>query len=106
MKAATLFVSPSKVDGMPNTVMEAMACGAPLVLSRIAPHTEFVREPEALWFDADDAVGLREALARTLDDPAAARRRVALASASIRRFSVDAMVNAYDAIYQELLGHA
>ncbi|MDB4930449.1 MAG: hypothetical protein JWM10_2933 [Myxococcaceae bacterium] len=106
MKAATLFVSPSRIDGMPNVVMEAMACGCPLVLSDIAPHREFVAAPEALWFGTEDVDALRDRLAESLADPAAARRRADLALASIRRFSVDAMVGAYDAVYQHLLGHA
>ena len=104
MKAATVFVSPSRSEGRPNVVMEAMACGCPMVLSDIAPHREFVAEPEAVWCRTDDAASLREGLARALDDEAAGRERAARALTSIRRFSIDAMVDAYDAIYREVVG--
>lgn len=104
MKAATVFVSPSRSEGRPNVVMEAMACGCPMVLSDIAPHREFVAEPEAIWCRTDDVASLREGLARALDDPEAARRRAALALTSIRRCSIDAMVDAYDSIYREVIG--
>jgi len=104
MKAATVFVSPSRSEGRPNVVMEAMACGCPMVLSDIAPHREFVAEPEAIWCRTDDATSLREGLARALDDEAAGRERATRALTSIRRFSIDAMVDAYDAIYREVVG--
>ena len=104
MKAATLFVSPSRSEGRPNVVMEAMACGCPLVLSDIAPHREFVAEDEAVWCRTDDVHSLREGLARALDDPDASRRRAELALTSIRRFSIEAMTDAYDAVYREVLG--
>lgn len=105
MKAATVFVSPSRSEGRPNVVMEAMACGCPMVLSDIAPHREFVTDDEAVWCRTDDLASLRDGLARALDDPPAGRGRAALALTSIRRFSIDAMVDAYDAVYREVLGH-
>jgi glycosyltransferase involved in cell wall biosynthesis len=86
--------------------MEAMACACPVVLSDIAPHREFVAPSEALWFGTEDVDALRDRLAQSLADPAAAQGRAGCALASIRRFSVDAMVRAYDAVYQGVLGHA
>lgn len=103
MKTATLFVSPSRSEGRPNVVMEAMACGCPMVLSDIAPHKEFVAAAEAIWCRTDDIASLRDGLARSLDDPEASRRRATLALTSIRRFSIEAMVDAYDVVYQEAL---
>ena len=106
MKAATLFVSPSRSEGRPNVVMEAMACRCPMVLSDIAPHREFVGEDEAAWCRTDDLDALAAALERTLDDPEAAAERAARASASVARFSIPAMVASYEAVYREILGHA
>lgn len=103
MKAATVFVSPSRSEGRPNVVMEAMACRCPMVLSDIAPHREFVAEGEAVWCRTDDVTSLREGLARALDDAEAGRERATRALTSIRRFSIDAMVDAYDAIYREVV---
>ena len=44
MKKASVFVSLSAYEGCPNTVMEAMACGCPLVLSDIPAHREILDE--------------------------------------------------------------
>lgn len=39
---ADIFISCSKAEGMPNAVLEAMACGLPVILSDIAPHREII----------------------------------------------------------------
>jgi glycosyltransferase involved in cell wall biosynthesis len=42
MKASQALVSTSTFEGQPNAVLEAMACGCPLVVSDIAAHREFL----------------------------------------------------------------
>ena len=42
LNASDYFISASKAEGFPNTVLEAMACGLPVLLSSIPPHQEIL----------------------------------------------------------------
>lgn len=48
MKAADYFISASDSEGMPNTVLEALATGMPMLLSDIAPHNELLRKTHSV----------------------------------------------------------
>jgi glycosyltransferase involved in cell wall biosynthesis len=63
--AANLSIHPAPVDNLPNTVMEALACGTPVVGFRIGGVPEMVRPGETGWL-SDDVTG--DALARALSD--------------------------------------
>jgi glycosyltransferase involved in cell wall biosynthesis len=43
LNASDYYISASKAEGFPNSVLEAMACGLPVVLSSISPHQEIVQ---------------------------------------------------------------
>jgi glycosyltransferase involved in cell wall biosynthesis len=68
-QAASLFVFPSRHEGMPNAVLEAMASGLPVIASRIAGNEELVVSGETgLLVPPGDVRALREALGDLLGD--------------------------------------
>jgi glycosyltransferase involved in cell wall biosynthesis len=67
------FVNPSFYEGMPNAVLEAMACGLPIVASDIPGNDAVVRHNDTgILFDLAKPGALREALATLAQDRAAA----------------------------------
>jgi glycosyltransferase involved in cell wall biosynthesis len=67
-RAASLFVYPSLFEGFGLPVLEAMACGAPVITSTVSSLPE-VAGDAALLVDPEDAEGLALAMQRVLDEP-------------------------------------
>jgi glycosyltransferase involved in cell wall biosynthesis len=81
---AAVYVTPSLEEGFGSTVLEAMACGAPVIASNRAALPEVVGDA-GLLFDAEQEQELGSVLARVLSDPALADdlRRRSLARAGL-----------------------
>jgi glycosyltransferase involved in cell wall biosynthesis len=98
--AASIFALPSVVtktgdrDGIPVSLMEAMAAGTPSVSTRVSGIPELIDDGrEGLLVPEKDAKSLAAALARMLDDPALGARLAVAARAKIER-EFDAAVEA------------
>jgi len=77
-RAAAIAVSPAVYDGTPNTLLEAMACGALPVAGDIASVREWITPGEnGLLFDPRDPRALADALLRGLADEELRRRAAA-----------------------------
>lgn len=103
MKRADVFVSVSHVEGNPNAVLEAMACGCPLVVSDIPAHREFLDGESALIVDRLDPVEIAGAIRRCLEDPDAARSRAEIAKAKTAGLAVSVVARRYEQVYLDVL---
>jgi glycosyltransferase involved in cell wall biosynthesis len=106
MKRADAFVSMSRCEGRPNVVLEAMACGCPLVVSDIPAHREMLDERTALFAGPDDPEATAAALRATLLGGDAARSRARAARAKAAGWPVEKMARLYAQLYSGLLGEA
>jgi glycosyltransferase involved in cell wall biosynthesis len=85
-RGASLFVFPSFYEGFGLPVLEAMACGVPVVCSRASSLPE-VAGDAALLVDPHDEEGLREAMGRALEDEALRREMTARGLARAAHFT-------------------
>ena len=86
MKSADLFCLPSKYEGLPNVLIEAMACGVPAI-STDCPHgpNEILCGGElGEIVPVGDSAALAQAIAGVISNPVDARQRASLALAMSR----------------------
>ena len=70
LRAMDIFVLPSRTEGMPISIMEAMICGLPVVASRVGGIPEIVDDHvTGLLFDSGKAGQLSNALSQLIEDP-------------------------------------
>jgi glycosyltransferase involved in cell wall biosynthesis len=103
LKTADVFVSPSLSEGQPNAVLEAMACGAPLVVSDIPAHREFLDETCAILVPTGAPLALSDALAKALTDRDSATGRASSAEERAGRFTLESMASSYETVYAQIL---
>ena len=69
LNAADVYVHPAEVDNLPNVVMEAIACGTPVVGFNTGGVPEMVRESETGWIAPDVSIdSLTAVIRRALED--------------------------------------
>jgi sugar transferase (PEP-CTERM/EpsH1 system associated) len=105
LRSLDLFVLPSQAEGISNTILEAMACGLPVVATEVGGNAELVAEGKTgQLVPANNPAALAAAIRGYAGDPdrvqahgAAGRRQIEA------RFSLEAMVAAYRAVYDAVL---
>lgn len=102
LSGAQVFAYPSLYEGFGFPVLEAQACGVPLLASNTSSLPEVVGDG-GLLVDPLDEAAIVAGLARLLDDVMLRRTLVALGSANLRRFSWEATAQTVLAVIKNLL---
>jgi glycosyltransferase involved in cell wall biosynthesis len=100
------LILPSRYEGFPNSVLEAMACGKPAVVSDAANAEGIVADGQTGFeFPAGDVLALVARLRQAIATPA--ERRVAMGRAARElvegRYSARLAARKYEALYAELI---
>jgi L-malate glycosyltransferase len=99
-----VFCLPSLYEGMPLTVLEAMASGVPVIGADVLGINEVIKDGEnGLLFKSNDEKGLAEALYRLLQDGVLQRRLSRTAGLFVEaEFSLDEKVNEYENLFRSV----
>ena len=89
LSACDVFVLPTLVEGSCNALVEAMACGLPIVSSTGEFNDDVLDESMSIRVDPLDVSAIRQAVVRLRDDPALRARMAAAALRRSRLFDVD-----------------
>lgn len=106
LNASDVFVMPSLWEGLPIALLEAMACGLPVVATRVGGVPEVVEDGKSGFLvELKNPRGLAEKIIKTLEMSEEERKKMGERGRKIveKKFSIEQMVKEYENLYQELL---
>ena len=101
LATADVFVLPSRSEAFPNSAIEAMAAGLPVVASRVGGLLDLIDDGQTgLLAQPGNPDSFAAALRQLLDNPGRAREMGERARAHVRqRYSFDRMVQSFEGLY-------
>jgi glycosyltransferase involved in cell wall biosynthesis len=104
LAAADIFILPSRQEGLPIAILEAMAGGAAVISTPVGAIGDAIIDGETgLLVPPGDAAALANAIARLIDDPALrARLAVNARKRFAAMFTIDCTADAVAAMYREV----
>jgi glycosyltransferase involved in cell wall biosynthesis len=99
------FVLPSRWEGMPNALLEAMACGLPCIATRVSGSEDIISDGvDGLLVEPEQPAELAQALRRVIQDTELAQRLGEEGREKVvRDYQLIHVVEQYVALYRRLL---
>lgn len=102
-RAADVYVTPSLEENLPNTIMEAMACGTPCVGFDIGGIPEMIDAANGYVAQYKDAADMAHGIANVLDDDNYPSKSKAAREKVITEYGEKAVASRYISLYRSLL---
>ena len=102
--AADAFVMPSLHEGLPYTMLEALAAATPIAASRIGGLAETLEDSRtAFLFPVADVHAIAATIAKVASDPAVAEQAAQRAHSELfPRFDAAIMARSYEGVYRSV----
>ena len=108
LPAFDIYICSSRYEGTSLSILEAMSCGLPVLATDVGGNRELLGEGDyGRLVQSDDAGAMRAALVQLFANPGE-RRALGIRAAGFARarYSIDAMISAYAALYESVLGQS
>lgn len=104
LNAMDAFVLPSICEGMSNTILEAMACGVPAIVTRTGGNPELIEEGRSGYLFPPGNVEMLSTLLSRLAESSGTRHEFGASGRrrAVEQFSLAGMMQRYQEIYREL----
>lgn len=104
LRCMDIFVSASLWEGLPTAILEAMACGVPVVATDIPGTNELIQDDKnGRLAPPGDGAGLAQVILKTLAEPANLQRLSQQAQKTLEQFDIKNIAQEYERIYRSLL---
>ena len=104
LKIATVFVFPSRTEGLPNALLEAMAAGCPIIATDVPGCRDLItHDRTGLLVPYGDTSRLADGIRHLIRDTVMAKRLAEDASQVVNRdWHLDSTHRSYAALYEEI----
>jgi len=100
LKSSDLFVFPSKREGLPVSLMEAMACGLPVAASRVRGNIDLIEDGvNGYLFESNDLEMAKSALEKAINSDLSDMRRENLRR--IDNYNIDSIIKKLSELYMK-----
>ena len=96
--AFDIYIQPSRWEGMPNSLIEAMAAGCPIIATDVDGNRELVEDGVHGWLtSAEDPDALANDIKAVINDPSQAQLRASAAQYRVNKhFQIESTINAWE----------
>lgn len=102
LNASDVFVLPTQIEGSPNSLLEAMACGLPVITAKGEHLDDIVDDEVALRINPTDANELKSAILRLYNEPELRIKLKTRSLEKIQKFDLDLIAKKLTTWMQEL----
>ena len=98
-----IVVIPSRREGFPLTILESLACKTPVILTSACDLGNWIQQHPVIRFSSEDSQDLAKKIKAALCDPPVAKRMLDASSFVLDEFSLEALAQRAEVLYQSLI---